>query len=206
MELIFLIATVIISGLSAIGGHFVAHDLYAAAPKHAKRLLQHAVRTLPEADRDRYAEEWQAHLLECEGVIGKYKHAMECFLIARKLRQIVQQRTTFDPHAIEFVFFAKGQMIRKVSMDTTTAYPVLKILEEAQNLNDAVAINEFVPTDEIKALLKKPDVKRDRILEMQAAVERTLASGQPEIKIRVVDQFGRVMTTKELEEWIEEQD
>ena len=67
MELISSVGAFIASVATAVGGHFVAHDLYEGAPRYAKRLLDHAVRVLPELDRERYAEEWLAHLHECTG-------------------------------------------------------------------------------------------------------------------------------------------
>src|SRR5260370_28158048 len=54
MELISSIGTLIAGTATAIAGHFVAHDLYEAAPRHVKRLLDQAVRILPENDRERY--------------------------------------------------------------------------------------------------------------------------------------------------------
>src|SRR5260370_42002860 len=54
MELISSIGTLIAGTATAIAGHFVRHDLYEAAPRHVKRLLDQAVRILPENDRERY--------------------------------------------------------------------------------------------------------------------------------------------------------
>jgi hypothetical protein len=204
MELISSIGTLIASAAAGIVGHFVAHDLYRGAPRYAKRLLDHAVKVLPENDRDRYAEEWLAHLYECMGVIVKFRHAVECSLIARKLRQIVEQRTAVEPHAIEFVFLSKGQATARVSMDCATALPMLAILKEAEELKEPIKPETFVPSKEIKELLADPDVKVDRIFEIRVALLQALESGQPNMKVHVVDRFGRAMTKNEMEAWIEE--
>src|ERR1700738_4965695 len=194
MELISSIAALIASAATAVAGHFIAHDLYEGGPRYAKRLLDHAVKVLPEIDQERYGEEWLAHLHECIGVIGKFRHAVECLLVARKLCQIVEQRTTVEPHAIEFVFLSKGQGIAKVSMDTTTAFPLLKILEEALNFGEPIKPDAFVPSKEIVELMADPNVKRVKLLEIRAAIEQAQELGQPGFKVNVADRFGRAMT------------
>jgi hypothetical protein len=204
VELISSFGAIIAGATAAIVGHFVAQDLYEAAPKHTRRLLDHAVRILPEVDRERYAEEWLAHLYECAGVLGKFRHAVECLLIARKLRQIVQERPTIEPQAIEFVFLSNGQQTAKVSMDSTTALPLLKMLEEAVNLKAPVKPHAFVPSKEIVELMAGPSVNRVKILEIRAAIEQALESGRPGFKVNVADRFGRAMTKNELETWLEE--
>jgi hypothetical protein len=206
MGLISSTGALIAGAVTAIAGHFIVHDLYEGAPRHAKRLLDYAVKVLPEIDRGRYAEEWLAHLHECKGVIEKFRHAMECLLIARKLRQIVERRGTADPHDVEFVFLSKGLGTAKVLMDVTTALPVLKILEEAQKLAKLVRPEAFVPSKEIQELLANPDVKRDRLLEIKAAIERVRASGEPGFKVHIVDRFGRAMTKHEMTAWLKEND
>jgi hypothetical protein len=81
--------------LGAVGGfvggiaaHFIAHDAYEVAPRYARELIDRAVARLPEADRERFAEQWLADLYEHEGVIAKFKHAIGCVLAARKVGEI----------------------------------------------------------------------------------------------------------------------
>ena len=182
MELISTLGAIIAGAAAAIVGHFVAHDLYEVAPRHAQRLLNHATRILPETDRERYTEEWLAHLQECTGVIGKFRHAVECLFMAWKLREIVKQRGAIEPDAIEFILLSGGVGTSKFAMDIVTALPVLKLMEEAKGLQES---DTLVPTEEAKALLANPDVKRDRILEMTAAFSNASAGGQTGLRISV---------------------
>lgn len=60
-------------------GNLLASDLDKIAPIVAKRVIDSAVRRLPETERERYAEEWRAHLDECHGSIWKISHAVGCY-------------------------------------------------------------------------------------------------------------------------------
>lgn len=57
--------------LAAMLGRFLADDLRAWCPSLANGLIDLAVRRLPQDLRERYAEEWQAHIAETPGEIGK---------------------------------------------------------------------------------------------------------------------------------------
>jgi|SRR5271156_3208240 len=63
-------------------GSFIAAEIYVTAPKLALRLIDKAVLRLPEHERDRYREEWCAHLNDCPGSLGKLRHAPACYLVA----------------------------------------------------------------------------------------------------------------------------
>lgn len=204
MELISSIG-VLIAGIAAgIAGHFISHDLYSEAPRFAKRLLAYAVTMLPELDRERYEEEWLSHLSECAGVIGKLRHAIECLLVARKLGRIVALRSTVEPHAVEFVFLSDGQGIAKVSMDSVTALPLLTIMQEAHSLETPMRSDKPVLSDEIKELFADANVKRTKLVEFKSAVVQAQRSGRVRMEVNVTDRFGRMLTTAEMESWLDE--
>lgn len=72
-----------------IGGIFVsliAAEIIANVPRISKWLIQGAVLRLPDHTRDRYREEWLAHLDEIPGTFGKLRHASGCRLKARVVR------------------------------------------------------------------------------------------------------------------------
>jgi len=96
-------------GVAIIGlvGHVVAHDL----------CLSRATRRLPAANRDRYAEEWAAHLAEAEGVLAKLGHAVGCLWCAHQI-----QRQTNKAARLEFSFDLPG--IEAASL-RTNAHEVL---------------------------------------------------------------------------------
>src|SRR5580692_10085519 len=93
--------------LSAIGimivgflGHVIAHDFCERAPTLARWLLSIAIKWLTPNLRERYSEEWAAHLADCEGILGKLTHAFGCLWCARRLRRreltSVTLRVAFD--------------------------------------------------------------------------------------------------------------
>jgi hypothetical protein len=94
MELITGIFGTIAAFFVAVAAHFVAHDAYSSAPRYARRLIERAVRALPESERDRYREEWLADLNERPSVLSKFHHAIECCICTRKLAGICTQKTT----------------------------------------------------------------------------------------------------------------
>jgi hypothetical protein len=126
-------------------------------------------------------------LHECAGVIEKFRHAIGCLLIAKKLRQIVERRIAFEPNAIEFIFSSKGESVAIVSMDGATALPFLKMMEEALKDPDRIQQRPFVPSEEIVQLMKAPDVDSAKFLEMKTATLKTKETGEAGVKIRVVD-------------------
>src|SRR5262249_52435152 len=91
MELLKLVATAIISGLSGFAGHVVAHDFCVAAPRICKQIVAAAVRLLPKRDRDRFYEEWMADLDEREGTIAKLRHALGCLYCARSMSRLARR-------------------------------------------------------------------------------------------------------------------
>ena len=91
-------------------------------------------------------------------------------------------------------------------MDTVTAYPVLKAMEEASELAELGNLDSFVPNQDIKKLFASPDVDREKILELKSTIENSIASGKPDFKIRIVDRFGRALTDDQLSSWFGEDD
>ncbi len=63
-------------------GSLLAAELYANAARLSSFLISKAALRLPEAKRDRYREEWHAHLDDCAGNLGKLWHALNCYLFA----------------------------------------------------------------------------------------------------------------------------
>ncbi len=60
-------------------GSLVAAELYCWAPHIARKSIERAVLRLPESERDRFREEWLAHLDECPGSLAKLWHSLGCF-------------------------------------------------------------------------------------------------------------------------------
>lgn len=62
--------------LEVIAAHLLGHEISAWFPKFAACLVRLAVNRLPERQRTRYLEEWQSHLEEIPGSIGKCVEAL----------------------------------------------------------------------------------------------------------------------------------
>jgi hypothetical protein len=82
MELLSAVILLIGSFAIGIAGNLVASDLYDRAPSMAQRLIDMAVTRLPDNTRERYREEWHAHLHEVSGNVSKLCHALGCFMFA----------------------------------------------------------------------------------------------------------------------------
>jgi hypothetical protein len=85
MDLITTMAGTILGWFVALAAHVVARDAYANAPRYAQRLIEAAIKSLPENDQARYCEEWLADLNERTGVLSKFQHAVECYICVRKV-------------------------------------------------------------------------------------------------------------------------
>ena len=81
----------IISGVGAIISgvvvKVVADDAKEWTPWFTQRLLDIAVRRLSEGQRERYAEEWAAHLAEVPGVVGKLALSLQFQIAAFVARE-----------------------------------------------------------------------------------------------------------------------
>jgi len=63
----------------------VTGELSAHAEPMARWIISKAVARLPADDRERFREEWLAHLEEVPGAVGKLWHATGCYLGAAKV-------------------------------------------------------------------------------------------------------------------------
>ena len=64
--------------LMSILGNLIASQIYDVLPKTAAWLIARASGRLAIKKRDRYSEEWSAHLENCEGNLAKFFHGVGC--------------------------------------------------------------------------------------------------------------------------------
>jgi hypothetical protein len=95
----------VIAGAGAIVGaavvKVIADDAREWTPWVTRRLLDIAVRRLPEGQRERYAEEWAAHLAEVPGVVGKIAVSLQFQIAAFGVRELdakTRLDAWFDEH------------------------------------------------------------------------------------------------------------
>lgn len=87
MGLIRLIVNAAISVLVGTFSKVAADEVKAWSPSIATRLLTLAVKRLPEADRKRYTEEWNSHVADTPGSVGKISVAFGFIFAAGRIRR-----------------------------------------------------------------------------------------------------------------------
>jgi phage terminase Nu1 subunit (DNA packaging protein) len=78
MELIKMFLLGALGILAAAAARLLADEFKAWAPWIIERLIRRAVRELPQNLRERYEEEWQSHVDEIPGDIGKVISLSNC--------------------------------------------------------------------------------------------------------------------------------
>jgi hypothetical protein len=127
-----------ISGIvGSIAVHLISDDIHEFAPKLAARLVRSAVLSLPEYDRQRYEEEWLAHLADCSGSLMKLLQAAGCLLGSYRLARLLAQRpirlevgdrviALDSPSAIMIMWLLHkneaDDYLRKVTAEAVSAY------------------------------------------------------------------------------------
>jgi hypothetical protein len=91
MEIVALLA----AGLCSVFLNLFASELWCRGPSFAKWLIVRAARRLPVQQRERYEEEWLAHLDECLGNFSKVRHALECMICVRALKKVALSQVSF---------------------------------------------------------------------------------------------------------------
>jgi len=74
--------------LFSITARIVGDDVKEWLPWIIRRLVEHAVRRLPEEERDRFEEEWWAHINELPGNLPKVYAAWGCLSASKSINQI----------------------------------------------------------------------------------------------------------------------
>jgi hypothetical protein len=81
MALITGLGLIVVSVVTAVLSRILAEEMGAWSPSIIRSLIEFAVGRLPEHQRERFEEEWQSHVNDVPGQVGKILVAMG-FLIA----------------------------------------------------------------------------------------------------------------------------
>jgi hypothetical protein len=79
------LVTVIVSGIMSALFGLLSAEFKAWLPWFTKCFFRRAINRLPAAQRERYQEEWQSHIDEIPGNIGKILAAVGFFLAAKRM-------------------------------------------------------------------------------------------------------------------------
>jgi hypothetical protein len=101
MDLVMGIAGFVLAVMGGLILNILSNDLYDRCPRLARWLLERAVARLPAEERDRYREEWEAHLLECPTKLDQVRHALGAWWGARRIaRMRPRERWIYLPYII----------------------------------------------------------------------------------------------------------
>jgi hypothetical protein len=85
MALITAISLFVVSVLTAAVSRIVAEEIGEWIPSIIRGLIKLAVAWLPDTQRERFGEEWQSHVNEVPGRLGKLAFAAGLLIAARKM-------------------------------------------------------------------------------------------------------------------------
>jgi len=88
MDLLMSTIGFIIAVIGGLALNILASDLYDRCPRLARWLMERAVARLPADMRDRYREEWEAHLLDCPTKLDQVRHALGVWWGAGRITQM----------------------------------------------------------------------------------------------------------------------
>jgi hypothetical protein len=168
----------------AVAVHLLSSELYDRVPGFAASLIRAAARQLPPPARERYREEWLAHMTECQGGLSKLLHGLECLICARNLSKI---RKEFS------VYFHIGDNLERVETDIETGIRIVEIIQNVLGRTRSDKSDGF----ETMATVRQKLVRRRReqtdgiprplrARQFFNAERRSRSSGEITIKIKVL--------------------
>ena len=148
-------------GLAAIIGPFISRQAQSEfqdwTPKVVIWLIEHAVHRLPESKRERFHEEWAAHLGDTPGEVGKWVVAVGCLLAARRM----------TPRQSILIIRAKSflQTLRQSFSDYMSRYNKKMCAKAVQMSIESNLLREelLIRLDESKRLNQKSIARADEI-------------------------------------------
>src|ERR1700722_462018 len=123
----------LIAAAAAVLIHILANEACAHAPGLTGRLIGLAARRLPIAIRDRYREEWLAHMRDLPGALTKLGFGVQCVVASQALRAIPEE------------YWAQSRQrlikVRDVEMlvDTNVLVQILTVFRQVKSEADVVA-------------------------------------------------------------------
>jgi hypothetical protein len=121
----------VIAVLLGVIGSLIAAEIYSRANQLSRWLITHASAQLPERTRDRFHEEWIAHLDECERGVSQIFHAIGC-LSTVTLNKSIFNEVRGSPLAEEIVANFIVLLARHKTFDEEhrrTLSPILESLD-----------------------------------------------------------------------------
>jgi hypothetical protein len=143
MEFLVGLLAMIGSFLAGIFGNVLANDFCASTPRMCRRLIECAVRMVPDGDRARYHEEWLSHSNDLPGVFTKYGHACSCLIGAYRLTKEKKSEPPFRTLRIDYKHFGSVEFNYATHMalrEFLSALPSTKLYISAQHSVLAVRV------------------------------------------------------------------
>jgi hypothetical protein len=136
-------------------GRILGTEIEAWAPIVSKRLIDRAIQRLPELERERFREEWFAHLEECPGSLSKLLHALGCVRGAG-----------------EIYVFPRIKLNRENSTSAKETGAIILFVKIVQNILSIKPSSEEDAKAELKALKRKLDALELEISSLQHTIGR----------------------------------
>jgi hypothetical protein len=197
VELISLIALGILSVIATASSKLVADEFKAWLPSVIKHLIGWAIRSLPDDKRERYAEEWQSHIDETPGEIGKLIVGLGLLPAAWKLSRISRKPRARQSEEIVAAmrdharWARKNFIVRAVTM--RTARERQRILKEKPDQQTLWEMNDLIRRIAVEEPNCEPFVK-----EWAAALDKAAAEGFEEGYRSVVAARGQTFNPSDM--------
>ncbi len=135
----FLIAVLlfILSVLIAVACNMLASELYDRAASFAHYLIDRAANRLPSHARERYREEWLAHLNDCPGKLSKLWHALGVTLSVHRVSREVGMASASSSKDSDLDVFTSPKKLRQLMFGL--------VLMLVGSLPEDIAIYDHVP-------------------------------------------------------------
>lgn len=114
-----MVVTVIVRIICAVLGKICADEFKSWTPRWVEWLIRVAAARVPEAYRERCAEEWRSHANEVPGEVGKLVHAIGAVGAAYKMRWL---ETKSKPKATE----ARGVQAKEFELSVMKQLKVIR--------------------------------------------------------------------------------
>jgi hypothetical protein len=177
--------------LAVAGGlvsSILASQIYDGCPRAAKSIVRFAVSRLPSEKRERYSEEWDAHLNECEGKLAPLLAAAGCVIATW---QMSRKKTTFEPARSEKYSILRRQLeinvkeMKKIyegaSRSYSTVEPIDYVTESMAKIGDALTEMENAlqyEREELVLRTKAALVKFGRIYELEEMLKEMIEKSE----------------------------
>lgn len=114
MGLIANIASIALTVLAAVVARLMAEDFKEWTPRIVERLIDQAVRGLPDQQsRERYSEEWRSDVADIPGTLGKLWFAAGCLTASRSIAREARGEAAWITAILDAIAFRGASIVQR---------------------------------------------------------------------------------------------